>query len=406
MIGLLIGEKALSGVGTCGVLTNLLVAFSVGFSAGAGIVSAQHFGAKQEKEITKNAYAAMISLLILGLIISVLSIIGGRLLLTYVVSVPEALIDYSSLFFRICAIGFLFQFLYNGVAALLRSIGDSIASLYFLLLSTLLNIFLDYAFIQWGNMGVAGAAWATVLSQLFSFVISFVYMYKKYKVLQFLKKEIKISFQDIVIIAKMGFPMAIQSMVGTVFNLMIQRLVNSFGEAMIASYTVVSRVEGYMQLPTQTLYQVIPTYTAQNIGAEKKERIHIGLLHTVIMAVLSTLFISIITFFFVPYIADLFGISGLSAKYCIENIKWLSFPILLFALYFPCTGLYQGIGKGMVSTALSASFLTVCLILAYALQYIPAIGYRSLFICKPITWVIIASINYIYYFRGKSSYLI
>lgn len=401
MVGLLIGEAALSGVGTCGVLTNLLVAFSVGFSAGAGIVSAQHFGANREREITKNAYAAMLSLLVLGLVIGGLSIAFGRLLLRYVVSVPESLMDYSSLYFRICAIGFLFQFLYNGAAALLRSIGDSAASLYFLLLSTLLNIFLDYAFIQWGHMGVAGAAWATILSQLLACIVSFMYMYQRYTVLRFIGKGMKISLLDIGIIAKLGFPMALQSMVGTVFNLMIQRLVNSFGEAMIASYTVVSRVEGYMQLPTQTLYQAIPTYTAQNIGAGKKERIRTGTKHTVIMAVLATLLISIVTFFFASPIAHSFGISGLSAEYCTANIRWLSFPMLLFALYFPCTGLYQGMGKGMVSTALSSSFLTVCLILAYALQYISSIGYRSLFICKPIAWVIIASINYVYYFKGK-----
>lgn len=401
MVGLLISEQALSGVGTCGVLTNLLVAFSVGFSAGAGIVSAQYFGAGEEKKITKNAYAAMFSLLILGLIIGGASIVFGKPLLRYVILVPETLIDYSSMYFRICAVGFLFQFLYNGTAALLRSIGDSIASLYFLLLSTFLNICLDYIFMKWGHMGVVGAALATVLSQLLACVVSFLYMYKKYKVFHFWGAKIKLSFSDICLITKMGFPMALQSMVGTVFNLMIQRLVNSFGEAMIASYTVVTRVEGYMQLPTQTLYQAIPTYTAQNVGAGKRERIRTGLRHTVIMAVLSTLLISVITFSFASQIAGSFGISGLSAEYCIANIKWLSFPILLFALYFPCTGLYQGMGKGMVSTALSSSFLTVCLLLAYTLQYVPSIGYRSLFICKPIAWVVISCINYIYYFTGK-----
>lgn len=401
MVGKFVGEQALSGVGTCTVLTNLLVSFSVGFSAGAGIISAKHFGADNKKEITKNAYATMLSLLAIGILIGGLSIAFCNPMLRYIVAVPESLLDYSGEYFRICALGFLFQFLYNGIAALLRSLGDSKASLYFLLLSSVINILLDYVFMKWMFMGVFGAALATVIAQGFSCVISFIYMYRHYEVLRFLGKRIRIAWSDISLISSLGFPMALQSMVGTVFNLMIQRLVNSFGEAMIASYTVVSRVEGYMHLPTTALYQSIPTYTAQNIGANHKERIRIGLRHTVIMAMISTLFISIVTFFGTPMIVNSFSISGLSAQYCVANIRWLSFPILLFAIYFPCTGLYQGMGKGMIATASSVAFLTVCLILAYTLQYIPAIGYQSIFISKPISWVIIATLNYIYYFSGK-----
>ena len=401
MVGRLAGEQALSGVGTCAVLTNLLIAFSTGFSAGSSIVSAQYFGAGQYQGIAKNAFATMSSLTVLGFGIGGLSIGLGKQMLRLFVSVPETLLDYAGTYFCICAVGFLFQFIYNGVAALLRSIGDSKASLYFLLLSTVLNIVLDYCFLAWFDMGVAGAAWATVISQFFACIVSFVYMYRRYEVLRFLGRKIRISLSDVMLIIKTGLPMALQSMVGTVFNLFVQRLVNSFGEAMIASYTVVSRVEGYMHLPTQTLYQAIPTYTAQNIGAGKRDRIRTGLRHTVMLAVCSTFIISAVTFFFASPIASAFGIDGLSASYCVEHIKWLSFPILLFALYFPCTGLYQGVGKGMVSTALSTTFLSICLLFAYTLQYIPAVGYRSLFICKPMAWVVVASINYIYYFNGR-----
>ena len=156
-----------------------------------------------------------------------------------------------------------------------------------------------------------------------------------------------------------------------------------------------------MQLPTQTLYQAIPTYTAQYIGAGRRDRIRVGLRHTVALAVGSTFLISLITFFFAQALASGFGIEGPSAAYCVANIRWLSFPILLFALYFPCTGSYQGIGKGMVSTALSTTFLTACLFLAYSLHHIPAIGYRSLFVCKPIAWVFVVTIDYIYYFKGQ-----
>ncbi len=401
MVGRIVGQQALSGVGTCGVLTNLLVAFSTGFSAGAAIILARYYGAGDSGRITQNARATIISLLCLGAAICGVGLLFGRPLLRYGVSVPESLIGYSAQYFRIYAVGFIFQFVYNGAAALLRSIGDSRASLYFLFISMLLNILLDYTFMQKLDLGVAGAAWAAVLSQLMACGVSLVYMFRRYDLLRFYGKGITTGREDVALIVKTGFPMALQSMIGTVFNLMVQRLVNSFGEAMIASYTVVSRVEGYMHLPTSTLYQAIPTYTAQNLGAEKPQRIRAGLRHTVIMAVIFTLAVSIAVFALAPEIASSFGISGLSAQYCISHVRCLAFPILLFAVYFPCTGLYQGMGKGMVSTALSTGFLACCLMFAYLLRYIPAIGYRSLFICKPLAWVIITTVNYIYYFSGK-----
>lgn len=400
MVGKMIGEQALSGVGTVGVLTNLLITFSVGFSAGSSVISAQLFGGRKEKEITRNAYASLVFLTILGIIIALIGIIGGRWLLKTLVAVPDTLIDYATDYFTVCAVGFLFQFLYNGVAALLRSVGDSQASLYFLTISSLANIVLNYIFIAWFHMDVAGAAWATVISQFLAFAVSFWYMVRRYEMFRFWNKGIKLRTDDFSIIVSTGFPMALQSMVGTVFNLFVQRLVNSFGDAMIASYTVVGRVEGYMHLPTNTLNQAISTYTAQNIGAKKSERIGLGLKHTIIMTTGITLFCSIISFVFAAPIASFFGISGQAADYCVQHIRTLAFPFLLFALYFPCTGLYQGAGKGMASTMMSTVFLMLCLSFGYGLQYIPAIGHTSLFICKPLAWMIVAPFNYWYYFRG------
>ena len=400
MVGKMIGQQALSGVGTVGVLTNLLIAFSVGFSAGSSVISAQLFGGRKEKEIARNACASLVFLAILGILVAAISMIGGDRFLRVLVAVPDSLIEYAKNYFTVCAVSFLFQFLYNGIAALLRSVGDSRASLYFLTISSLSNIALNYIFIAWFNMGVAGAAWATVFSQFLACAVSFWYMARKYEMFRFWGMGIKLKKEDFLVIVKTGFPMALQSMVGTIFNLFVQRLVNSFGDAMIASYTVVGRVEGYMHLPTNTLNQAISTYTAQNIGAGKPERISIGLKHTIVMTTGITLVCSVISFLFAAPIAAFFGIGGQAADYCVQHIRTLAFPFLLFAFYFPCTGLYQGAGKGMASTMMSTAFLVLCLSFGYGLQYIPAISYTSLFICKPLAWLIIVPINYWYYFRG------
>lgn len=400
MVGRLVSEQALSSVGTCGVLTNLLVAFSTGFSVGTGVISSQLFGAGEEEEITKNAFTSLVFLVSLGVVIGSIGVLFGGPLLKYLVSVPESLLAGSAEYFRIIAVGFVFLFGYNAVASLLRSIGDSKASLYFLMISSATNVVLDYVFIAFFNMGISGAAWATVFSQALSCMVSFVYIQKKYEIFRFKGKHLQVHFEDIVLLVQTGTPMALQSMVGTVFNLFMQRLVNSFGAAMTASYTVVGRYEGYMHLPTNTMNQAISTYAAQNKGAGKIDRIEKGLKQAIMVAMAVTGILSIGSFLLAPQIVAAFGISGQSAVYCTKHIRILAFPFLLFALYFPCTGMYQGVGKGSSATAMSSTFLAICLVLGYTLRYVPAIGEMSLMICKPITWMLMIPINYSYYFKG------
>lgn len=401
MVGNMIGEQALSGVGTVGVLTNLLTAFAIGFSAGSSVISAQFFGGGKEKAIMRNAYASLVLLSVLGFALSAASIAGGRWLLKTVVAVPDTLIDYATAYFTVCALGFMFLILYNGVAALLRSVGDSKASLYFLAISSLSNIALNYVFIAWFHMGVAGAAWATVISQFLACVVSFWYMIRKYEVFRFWNQGITLKTEDFAIIVNTGFPMALQSMVGTIFNLFMQRLVNSLGDAMIASFTVVNRVEGYMYLPTSAFLQALSTYTAQNIGAQKTERIGKGLKHTILMTTGITFFGSLFSFFFAEQIALFFGIGGQAVAYCVRHIRTLAFPFLIYAFYFPCAGVYQGAGKGMAATMMTTTFLVLCLSLGYGLQYLPAVGHTALFICKPISWMSVAPLTFWYYFRGN-----
>jgi putative MATE family efflux protein len=401
MVGVFVGESALSAVGTCGVLTNLCVAFSTGFSVGAGVISSQLFGAGREKDLTQNAYSTLHCMAWMGIIMTAFGLLAGPFMLKWLVAVPESLLKDANAYFSICTVGFVFQFGYNAIAALLRSVGDSKASLYFLLISSIVNIALDYVLVAIIPLGVMGTAIATVFSQLLSCIISFVYMQKKYQYFRFAGKGLKVRRAEIHRIIKTGMPMALQSMVGMIFNLLMQRLVNSYGEAMTASYTVVTRVEGYMHLPAQTLTQGMATYSAQNTGAARPERIEKGLKQSIAMSFFITLPLSLFSFFFAEQIAHFFGIGGASAAYCIRHMQTLSFGFLLFAIYYPCMGLYQGVGNGYMSTVSSTTFLLISLSLGYGLQHIPAIGYTSIFISKPVAWLLMVPFNYIYYAKGS-----
>ena len=400
MVGVFVSQDSLSAVGTVSVLTFLCLAFAVGFSAGAGVIVSNLFGAKNYKRLTQSAWNTLILLAVIGLAVTAAAIPGSRLLLRYLVNVPESILNEADIYFRIVALGFLFEFIYNGIAALLRAIGDSRAMLYFLILSCVGNVIWDYIFIVPFHMGAAGAAWSTVLSQLICCIVSYLYMHRKYEMFRFSLKENKVSKMELWEIVKQGGPLALQSMIGTFYNLFMQRLVNSFGEAMTASYTVVSRVEAYIQLPTTTLATTLATYSAQNKGAGKERRIRDGVITGVVISVGLTLLLSLAGYFFAEQIAAFFGIGGLAAQYCMANIHAYAFAMLSFAAYFPVTGYYQGDGKAYLSAISSVAYLALSLSIGYAFR--GALGVRVLYLSKPVTWFIIGILNFAYLLFGPT----
>ena len=191
IVGQFISTEALGAVGTCGPLTVLLLAFAIGLSTGASILIAQLFGAGRLEEMRKSVSTALILLAAVGVGISVLGFFTAKPLLRYALGVPESVLGLATLYMRIYAAGLFFQFLYNIVAAILRAVGDSRATLYFLLISSIINIVLDLVLILVFHLGVAGAAIATVFAQFCSAVASFVYMFGKYEMLRFQAGEFR-----------------------------------------------------------------------------------------------------------------------------------------------------------------------------------------------------------------------
>lgn len=276
------GQDALSAVGACAFLTSLYLAVALGFSLGAGVLAAQQFGAGDEKNL-KICFSSSIFLLgLLGIGMTVFALMTNSLWLRYIIAVPEELYDMALLYINIYAVGLLFQFVYNIIAALLRALGDSKASLYFLMISAGVNILLDIILIGGFKLGVEGAAIATNLSQLLAMAASIVYLTKKYPDC-ISWRHMKFDRGMAVRVLRIGLPMAIQQMIVACGFMFIQRLVNSYGTAMTASYTVAMRIEFYILIPTQALQSTLATYSGQNLGAGNQKRIEEGLKQTIIM---------------------------------------------------------------------------------------------------------------------------
>ena len=246
VVGNFSGEEALSAVGTTGSFTFLFLALATGFSAGNGVVVAQSYGAGDDKQVRANASTGILLLLGMGIAASVVGFIVSRPAYTYLVAVPEDILELTLLYFRLYAVGLVFQFGYNIFSSILRAVGDSAATLYFLLIAAVCNIVLDLVFVAVFRWGVVGAALATDIAQAGSFVAAYFYMTRKYPVFRFGLKEWTWDFGLAKRTLKVGFPIAMQMVVISFGLTFIQRAVNGFGQSMTASFTVGQRMEMYM----------------------------------------------------------------------------------------------------------------------------------------------------------------
>lgn len=400
IVGNYVSDHALSAVGSCTSLTMLFTALALGFSIGAGVLAAQYYGAQKLGEVRRIAATSVVLFLTLGAVMSVLGAVLTRPLLAGLLQTPETLLEMAVTYFMIYAAGLIFQFGYNIAAALLRAIGDSKATLYFLLASSLLNVVLDLLLVAVVKLGVAGAAIATVFSQLLSCVLSFWYMHRKYEFLRFSVRQLRFEPALAGRVLAVGAPMAVQQSVVSCGFMFMQRLVNSCGEDMVASFTVGSRIENYLILPTLSFQSTMATYTGQNIGARQPERVSRGLQQVIGLAICITLPLSAAAYFLAPQIISLFAISGQAAAYCAQHLHLAACAVLVFAVYFPCNGLLQGAGEGLYATACAALALGVRVALAYLLIKTALFGVAAIWWSQLLAWVVTLIFCYCHYFRG------
>ena len=266
VVGRLAGEQALSAVGTTGSFTFLFLALAIGFSAGNGVAVAQRFGAKDEIGVRSNASTGILFLMLLGILTTALGLLVARPAFAYLVNTPTEILEQTILYFRIYALGLAFQFGYNIFSSILRAVGDSAATLYFLLISSVLNIGLDLLFVAVFHWGVAGAAIATVISQAVSFVAAYIYMTRKYPIFKFTLREYRWERELVLQTVQLGMPICLQLIVVSFGLTFIQRAVNGFGQTMTASFTVGQRIEMYLNLPCNAFQTTLATYRSTDFG--------------------------------------------------------------------------------------------------------------------------------------------
>lgn len=400
VVGNFASEAALSAVGTTGSLTFLFLAIANGFSAGAGVLTSQYFGAGENEEMKKAASVSITLLMLMGVAATVSGLITGRPALKYLLAVPDSFLDIAITYFAIYCLGLIFQFGYNIVASLLRSVGDSKASMYFLLIASVVNIGLDLLFVAVFKMGAAGAAIATDISQALSCVAAFAYMYRKYPAFRFKKSDFGLDREVIGQIARMGFPVTLQQMIAGLGIVFIQRAVNGYGQAMTASFTVGSRIEMYAQMPLNAFYMALATYVGQNIGAGNVERVKKGARQTIGLSLIVTAVIAAAILIFADQLIGLFGVSGQAMEYCRQHIRVTVLAFVLQCVYLPLFGVFQGAGDGFAITRTAAVALGIRVLTTYTLCYLPMFGYRIVWWNMVFGFAGGFIITWIHYLRG------
>ena len=375
IVGKYIGEDALSAVGTTGSFAFLFLALATGFSAGNGVVVAQHYGAKNDQKVRANASTGILFLMILGVVSAIVAFITARPAYTYVLNVDKSILDLTVEYFSWYAIGLIFQFGYNIFSAILRAVGDSAATLYFLLISSVLNIGLDFLFVAVFKWGVAGAAIATDISQAASFAAAYLYMSKKYPLFRFRLSEYKWDGRLAAATVKVGFPISLQLIIVSFGLTFIQRAVNDFGKTMTASFTVGQRIEMYLNLPCNAFQTTLATYTGQNIGAGKTERVRAGVRQTLVISLIMTLVISAVIWIFAEDIITLFNLSEQAAEYCLSHLRAVALINIVLSMYIPIFGVFQGSNHSALPMLVATGALGTRVLVTYLLRYSDFLGH-------------------------------
>ena len=404
VVGNYVSQDALAAVGGVFALTFLFLAISMGMGGGGGIIVAQMFGAGRMEEMRRAVSTLLIMLITMGVFFSVLGAVFARFFVETIMRVTDKnILELSIVYFRIYALGLIVQYLYNAISSILRALGDSKSTLYFLCVAAVMNIILDLLFVLKFNWGVFGVALATVISQVACAAVSLVYMLRRYPMFCFKKGEFVFDTKIFGMALKLGIPATIQQVVISLGNVFIQRLVNAFGAATMTAFAVGHRMESYTLIPMFSLNMGLSTFTGQNVGAGKFDRAVKGLKVTLLMSVGIVAFLCVLLYIFSPAFALVFGMEaeGEATRQCIQMLHFLSFAFPLFALYFPSGGMLQGAGDAMIATVASITTLGVRVACAYLLAYAFQFGYPSTWVTMPVGWVCAAVITYARIFSGK-----
>lgn len=380
-----IGVDAFAAVGSTGSISNLIIGLAVGLTAGLSVLTAQRFGQKDFKAIRRNLAASVMISAVFTVVLTLFATLFTRPILEFM-KTPANLVDDAYTYLIVIFAGIGASVFFNLLSNVLRAIGDSRTPLLFLAVTSIVNIALDYVFILGFNTGVAGAGYATVIAQLIASLLCLVYIWKKVPLLRIRKEDWKLSKSEISEHLRLGLPMGFQSSIIAVGSIAIQITLNSLGSSAVAATTAAEKINGIATMPLNSFGVTMATYTAQNFGAGKLDRIWEGVNKTIKLVVGYSLVVGATMMLFGKKIATLYIGSGSSEIFDMVQIYFLTNAAFYFllALLFIYRYTLQGLGKSTAPTAAGVMELASRVIAAVILSR--SLGYLGISLASPLAW--------------------
>lgn len=386
IVGKTLGVEALAGVGATGSINFMIIGFCMGVCNGFVIPVAQCFGAKKPADLRKYVFNGYICSIVFAIVLTLASVIFCRRILI-IMNTPADIIDHAYNYIVVIFIGIPPVFLYNMVSGVIRSLGDSKTPVVFLVLSSIINVVLDFFLILVCKMGVAGAGWATVTSQLISGLTCLIYMYKKYDILKGDKSERVLDRRFITNLCMNGVPMGLQYSITAIGSTILQAAVNTLGSTYVAAMTAGSKMFNFTCCPFDALGSTMATYAGQNVGAAKIKRLGQGVRSAMIIGSVYSVLSLIALYFTTDYIALLFVNASETTIIALTR----QFILASACFYIPLTGVnvvrfcIQGMGFSVF--AISAGILEMIGRAFAAIILIPSIGFMGACLASPIAWI-------------------
>jgi putative MATE family efflux protein len=409
IVGNYVGSDAFAAIGATSSITFLFFALCNGIGSGGGVVVSQYYGAHDDKNVKRCIVNSGIIMLIVPVIFGILGFTLSPLLLR-LLDTPDNIMGDAVLYTRFMSVGLLFVSLYNFIASMLKALGDSKSPLYFLIISTVINVVMDILLVVVIPLGIMGAALATVIAQFISVLLSGIYAYKKNPYFRISREDISVSFNMIGKIVRLGVPMSLQFALIAISSMALQRVVNGFGTTAITAFTATNRIEQFIHQPYMTLAASLATFSGQNFGAKRNDRVLEGYKKSLIIMVILTAFLMfvmqtfgqlLISFFISKEDVNANAVIALGAK----GLRITSLFYLALGMIYVVRGVLTGIGdaffalfNGVIEVI---GRFTIPLLLTAFLGY----GEAGIWLSSGLVWLlsgVTAWIRYKTYFRAKA----
>ena len=397
VVGNYVSNEAFSAVGTVGPIINMLIGIFMGLSSGAGVVISQYYGARRDQEVSDTVHTSMMMTLILAVVFTFLGIFIAPVML-HMMKTPDNVFPESLAYLRIYFGGIVGLMVYNMGAGILRAVGDSQRPFYFLIVSAVINTILDLVFVLAFHMGVEGVAWATVIAQVVSAILTMYVLMRAHSSIRVNLSQLKIHMAEMKKIIRVGIPAAIQMAITSFSNIFVQSYINYFGADCMSGWTAYAKIDQLILLPMQSLALSSTTFVGQNLGANLPERAAKGIRVSLLLSVIATVVLMIPVLIFARPLVGFFNAKPEVVEYGATLLMWMSPFYVLCCVNQIYAGALRGAGNSKAPMIIMlASFVVFRQIYLYVManfisnEIIPiAMGY-------PAGWLICSAATLIYY---------